>query len=304
MFDFFKSKLKKVVSAFGKFKFALGAKLKSLFSKKIDEASYQELEKTFYEADLGAKCSMELVEKIKELLRKNPEMSSNELLLEIKKELLSVIVEPQELALKKPHVIMIVGVNGSGKTTSIVKLANFYKKQNKKVLLVAADTFRAAAVEQLDAWAKRLDIDIVKSQIKADPSSVVFDALSSAKVKGYDVVLIDTAGRLHTKTDLMQELEKIKRVANKVVEDSPNETILILDATIGQNALDQAKIFNSFTPVSSILLSKLDGTAKGGIVIAVQKELKIPIKWVGIGETVEDLAPFEKEEFINALLDL
>jgi fused signal recognition particle receptor len=197
---------------------------------------------------------------------------------------------------------MVVGVNGAGKTTTIAKLANFYKNQDKKVLLVAADTYRAAAVDQLDIWAKKLEIDIVKSNKGADAASTVFDGLTKAKSKDIDIVIIDTAGRLHTKTNLMQELEKISRVSKKVIENSPNETILVIDATTGQNAIDQAKTFNSYTTISSIFLSKLDGTSKGGIVIAIQKDLKIPIQFIGVGEKIDDIEIFDSISFVDTLL--
>ncbi len=300
MFKFFKSKIKKIGSKLKKF--SIGKKLKDLFSKKIDEDLFEELEKILYESDLGAKTSIELTEKIKEIFKKNPQIQTEEILTLIKQELKKEIIPIKIEKENNPQVIMIVGVNGSGKTTSLAKLVNHYKNFGKKVLIAAADTYRAAAVEQVDTWAKRLDVNIVKSQMKSDPSSVVYDALEAAKARKADVVIIDTAGRLHTKTDLMHELEKIKRVSNKVIEGSPHETILVLDATTGQNALDQAKIFNKFTPISAIFLTKLDGTAKGGIVISIQKELKIPIKWVGTGETIEDIDLFDPEKFLDDLL--
>jgi fused signal recognition particle receptor len=196
----------------------------------------------------------------------------------------------------------MVGVNGGGKTTSLAKLAKHYQNLQKKVLLVAADTYRAAATEQLEKWAAKLHIDLIKSKQGSDPSAVVFDALSAAKARNIDVVLIDTAGRLQTKTDLMKELEKIRRICQKQVPHAPHETLLVVDATTGQNGLDQAKIFHQYTPIDGIILTKLDGSAKGGIVIAIQKELKIPILWVGLGEKEEDLVPFDAKEFVDALL--
>jgi fused signal recognition particle receptor len=300
MFKFFKSKIKKITLSLKRL--SIGKKLKELFSKKIDTNLFEELEKLFYESDLGVKLSCQLTDKIKDILRKNPNIQTNEILEIIKKELLKEIIFYQEKGLKKLHVIMIVGVNGSGKTTSIAKIAKYYQDQEKKVLLIAADTYRAAAIEQLEIWAKKLNIDIIKSTRGSDPSSVVFDGLCAAKARDIDIVIIDTAGRLHTNINLMQELEKIKRVSNKIIENAPHETILIVDATTGQNGIDQAKIFNNYTPISSIFLTKLDGSAKGGIVLSIQKELKVPIKWIGIGEKLEDISSFDPEKFIDDLL--
>ncbi|NGX63235.1 MAG: Signal recognition particle receptor FtsY [Candidatus Anoxychlamydiales bacterium] len=300
MFKFFKTKLKSVALSLKRL--SIGRKLKALFSKKIDAKLFEELEKLFYESDLGVKISVELTDKLKDILSKDPNISTDEILKILKNELLKEIVIYEEKELKKPHVIMIVGVNGSGKTTSIAKIANFYHEQNKKVLLIAADTYRAAAVEQLSKWAEKIGVDIVKSTQGSDPSSVVFDGLTAARNRDVDVVIIDTAGRLHTKINLMQELEKIKKVANKVIESSPHETILIVDATTGQNGVDGAKIFNSYTPISAFFLTKLDGTAKGGMVLSIQKELKVPIKWIGMGEKMQDIIPFDAEKFIDDLL--
>lgn len=302
MFDFFKSKIKSFTSFLKKF--SIGKKIKALFSKKIDEDLFLELEKLFYESDLGIKISLELTDKLKEILKKNPDLKIDEIIKIIKNELLKDTVSINDVSLKKPHIIMIVGVNGSGKTTSIAKLANHYQKMGKNVLLIAADTYRAAAADQLEIWAKKINIDIVRSLQGSDPSAVIFDGLNAAKARDIDVVIIDTAGRLHTKTNLMQELEKIKRVTKKVIEDAPNETILVIDATTGQNGIDQAKIFNEYTPLTSIFLTKLDGSAKGGIVLAIQREIKVPIKWIGLGEKIEDIAPFDAKSFIDDLLSL
>lgn len=304
MLSFFKSKLKKFSKSLTKVKFAIGSKVRSILSGKIDESSYEHLEQLFFESDLGAELSMDLVEKVKKAIKGNQEISAEQILSDMKQELLPFF--PQEnlsLIFKKtPYIALIVGINGSGKTTSIAKLAHLLKNEGKKVLVVAADTFRAAAIEQLEHWANTIGVDFIKSQPGSDPAAVVHDALVSAKAKQMDVVLIDTAGRLHTKTDLMQELEKVKRVCKKLVEDAPQETILVLDATTGQNGLDQVKIFHQFTPVSSIFLTKLDGSAKGGIVVAIQKELGIPVSWVGLGESKEDLVRFDAKEFLNTLL--
>ncbi len=282
----------------------LGQKIRFLFGAKIDEASYEELESLFYEADLGAPLSAELVEQIRALLKKNPDLPSDKILQEIRASLLRFFQPPLPIPPASPHIILIVGVNGSGKTTSLAKLAAHYRKQGKKVVIAAGDTFRAASVEQLERWAKAIGADLIKSQPNSDPSAVAFDALAAAKARGADVVLIDTAGRLQTKTELMQELAKIRRICDKQIPGSPQETLLVLDATIGQNALDQAKAFHSFTPLTGLILTKLDGSAKGGIAVAIQKELKIPILWTGTGEAAEDFQPFDAPAFIDALLNL
>lgn len=270
----------------------------------MDENLYEKLEKLFYESDLGVTISIDLTNKIKEIVKNEPDIKSDKILEKIKKELLKETHPYVEKEKTKPHVIMIVGVNGAGKTTSIAKVAKYYHDQDKKVLLIAADTYRAAAADQLELWAKKIGVEIVKSKHGSDPSSVVFDGLKASLARDVDVVIIDTAGRLHTKTNLMQELEKIKRVSNKVIENSPHETLLVIDATTGQNGIDQAKIFNSYTPISSIFLSKLDGTAKGGIVLSIQKEIKVPIKWIGIGEKLDDIAFFDAEKFVDDLLSI
>lgn len=296
--------LKKIVSPFTRIGSHLGQKIRSLFGAKIDESSYEELERLFYEADLGAALSAELVEKIRSLLKKQPDMQSERILQEIRSELLSFFTPPPQPIAASPFVSLIVGVNGSGKTTTLAKLASHYRKEGKKVLIAACDTFRAASVEQLERWAKAIGADLIKSQPNSDPSAVAFDALAAAKAREADIVLIDTAGRLQTKTELMHELAKIRRICDKQIPGSPHETLLVLDATIGQNALDQAQAFHSFTPLTGIVLTKLDGSAKGGIAVAIQKQLKIPILWAGVGEAAEDLQPFNAAPFIDALLNL
>ncbi|PIS03158.1 MAG: signal recognition particle-docking protein FtsY [Chlamydiae bacterium CG10_big_fil_rev_8_21_14_0_10_42_34] len=290
MFGFFK----KFLSPFAK-------KIRAIFSGAPDDAAFDSLEQLFYEADLGAATSAELVDKIRALYKKNPTVDTDQILSFVKEELLHGII-PYQPTQHKPHVILLVGVNGSGKTTTLAKLAAHYAKQGKKVLVAAGDTFRAAAVEQLETWAKRIGVDFVKSQPNSDPSGVAYDALSAAKSRGIDVVLIDTAGRLQTKLDLMNELAKVKRVCQKQIETAPHETLLVVDATIGQNAIDQAETFHKFTPISAIVLTKLDGSAKGGIAIAIQKKLNIPIQWVGTGEGADDLELFDPESYVNTLL--
>lgn len=289
--------IKKIFSPFSKIKSQLGAKIRSLFSRGIDDATLENLEQILYEADLGAKVATDLAEKIR---RQKPDLET--IIPFIKQELLKIFPIPSPVVFHSPHIVLIVGVNGSGKTTSIAKLAHFYKKQGKKVLIAAGDTFRAAAVDQLETWAKRIGCDIVKSQSHADPAAVAFDALSAARARNSDIVLIDTAGRLQNKTDLMHELAKLRRVCQKQIPESPHETLLVVDATVGQNALDQARIFHEFTPISGIILTKLDGSAKGGIAVSIQKDLNIPIRWVGMGEAEQDLIPFDVNAYLDALL--
>lgn len=277
----------------------LAKKIRSLFSNAPDDEAFEHLEQIFYEADLGAATSAELVEKIKGFYRNNP--TTEQILAFVKEELLKSF-PPQSVKSHSPHVILLVGVNGSGKTTTLAKLAARYVKEKKKVLVAAGDTFRAAAVEQLEMWAKRIGVDLVKSQSNSDPSGVAFDAIAAAKARGIDVVLIDTAGRLQTKTDLMHELAKVRRVCQKQIPDAPHETLFVLDATVGQNGIDQAKTFHQFAPLTGIVLTKLDGTAKGGIAVAIAKQLSLPIRWVGTGEGADDLEPFDAESYVTALL--
>ncbi len=297
MFKFFK----KLLSPFSKIKSNLGQKIRFLFSKPIDERSYEHLEEMLYEADIGPLLAMELVDKIKLELRKTQD--PQEILKFLKSELLKHFLTPPPLDMKTtPHVILMIGVNGSGKTTSLAKLAAKYHKMGKKVLIAAGDTFRAAAADQLERWADKLGVDLVKSKVHSDPSAVAFDALNAAIARKSDLVLIDTAGRLQNKLDLMQELAKLRKICEKQIPNAPHETLLVLDATVGQNALDQAKTFHKFTPITGIILTKLDGTAKGGIAVAIQKELKIPILYAGLGESEDDLVPFDPQSYIDALV--
>jgi len=307
MLNFLKSSYNKVKAALSKTGSLLGSKLRTLFSKQIDSHALEELEKLLYEADLGVQTATDLTQKIKELHASNPGMKGDDFIAAIRKEILDILKVPsndRQLTDSSPYIILIVGVNGNGKTTSVAKLAKKYQDNKKKVLVAAADTFRAAAMEQLEMWAHRLKIDIVKGAAKSDPASVVFDAVNAGKARQSDVVIIDTAGRLHTKTPLMQELDKIKRSCKKLVPDSPHETLLVLDATTGQNAVDQAKTFHQFTPLTGLILTKLDGTAKGGIVISIQRQLGIPVKYIGVGESIEDLEVFDAETYVDTLLGI
>lgn len=271
---------------------------------KIDEEFLEELEAVLISADVGIKTTMILMDKVRQGIKNKEINSPDDLKPFLRQELTLFLiegVEPLQLAENPPTVILVVGVNGVGKTTTIGKLAHYYKEQGKKVLLAAADTFRAAAVEQLEIWSDRSHVDIVKHEEGADPAAVVYDAVQAAKARKTDIMIIDTAGRLHTKSNLMEELKKMCRVVSREIPEAPHETLLVLDATTGQNAINQAKIFGEATGVTGVVLTKLDGTAKGGVVIAIKTELQIPVKWIGVGEGVSDLRPFNPEEFASAL---
>jgi fused signal recognition particle receptor len=274
-----------------------------IFSHKqlIDEELLEELEELLITADIGVQTAMKLVEKI----ASSKISDVDEIKSLLKAEILSILVpqatEPDE-TIGSPRVIMVVGVNGTGKTTTIGKLAARAAQTGQKVLIGAADTFRAAAIDQLVIWADRAGADIVKHQEMADPAAVAFDAVEAAKARGADLVLIDTAGRLHTKVHLMEELKKIKRAVSKNLPDAPHEVLLILDATTGQNAISQAELFDDALGVTGLALTKLDGTAKGGIVISICNTLKIPLKYIGIGEQIDDLQQFDAAKFVNALI--
>ena len=267
---------------------------------KIDDELLEELEELLITSDIGVQTTIELIERISKAKVKDVIQLKSVL----KKEILSIIEsdpDVSEVAGDTPHVVLVVGVNGVGKTTTIGKLAASADASGKKVLIAAADTFRAAAVEQLEIWADRANAEFVKHKENADPAAVAFDAVAAASARGCDLVLIDTAGRLHTKVNLMQELKKIKRSVAKQLAGAPHETLLVLDATTGQNALSQAKMFNETLEISGLVLTKLDGTAKGGIVIGICSALNLPLQYIGIGEQIDDLRPFDAEQFIDAL---
>lgn len=271
--------------------------------KQIDDDFLEELEELLITSDIGVQTAMDLMESIH---RQASKITGPEELKEILREqicaLLGDAATPADTPpTHKPHVIMVVGVNGVGKTTTIGKLAARSRQQGQSVLITAADTFRAAAIEQLGIWAERADADFVKHKENSDPAAVVFDGMEAAVARGNDVVFIDTAGRLHTKVNLMEELKKIKRIIAKKIPDAPHEVLLVLDATTGQNAISQAKLFHEAIGVTGLALTKLDGTAKGGIVVSICQSLKIPIKHIGVGESVEDLQPFDLEKFVQAL---
>ena len=274
-------------------------------SKKIDEnLIIEELEELLISADLGVKFTLQVLNDLRKDIKEKKIKENQEIRDFLKEKITGMIMKKNtEMPGRNdaPHTFMVVGVNGSGKTTTIGKLAYQYSLENKKVLLVAGDTFRAAAIEQLKIWAERTHSDFISHQDGADPSAVVFDSMKAAKARGKDVLIIDTAGRLHTNTNLMEQLKKIKRVICKEMEDGPHEILLIMDATTGQNGLSQAKMFHEALHLTGIVLTKLDGTSKGGIVVQIIDELKIPVKYIGIGEGLEDLKVFNPEEFANAL---
>jgi len=286
----------------------LFTKLKGLLSssRALETPPWEELEEVFIEADMGVKATQELIKELQEESRRRGVKDVSELY-EVLRDLLIKLLKPYEAPFelkdgKKPMVVLFVGVNGVGKTTTLAKLAYKYVSRGKKVMVAAADTFRAAAIEQLEILAKRAGASLIKHQQGSDPAAVTYDALSSAMAKGYDLLLIDTAGRLHTKEGLMEELKKIKRVLKKIDPVFPQETLLVLDATNGQNALIQAKTFHQEVGIDGIALAKLDGTAKGGILVAVAKELGLPIRFIGVGEGLGDLMDFSAEAFVKALL--
>lgn len=301
---FLKSKYEALTSSLKKTRNKFADKLRALFSTPIDESKLEELEAIFYEADLGVKLSKELIQKTRALLQKKNELTADEILHFLEQELTNDLL-PFDFSLKltpgATTVILVVGANGQGKTTAIAKLASLYKEEGKKVLVAAGDTFRAGAQEQLRLWAERIGCDIVSGNYKSDPAAVTFDAIQAAHARSIDVLLIDTAGRLENKTHLMKELEKIKRSCQKFNPAYPHETLLVLDATMGQHSLPYAKTFSEFTPLSGIILTKMDGTTKGGAALYLQKELNIPVKFVGTGETAKDIAPFDPKRFVHAL---
>lgn len=272
--------------------------------KKIDDDLFDELEEALITADLGVNTSMDIIEKLREAADEKKLRDSYELKSELNR-IMTEILEDGDNSVElygTPAVIMVIGVNGVGKTTSIGKLANLYKNQGKSVLIAAADTFRAAAIEQLEVWADRADVQIIKQQEGSDPAAVIFDAVNAAKARGIDVLLCDTAGRLHNKKNLMAELKKIYRILDRELPDSSKEVLLVLDATTGQNAVQQAEQFKEAADITGIILTKLDGTAKGGIVLAIKNDYNIPVKYIGVGEKIDDIEPFDPKEFVDAII--
>lgn len=287
----------------------LSGRLESLIrsSDRIDDDFWEEMEEILIQADVGVNTSLELVEKVQHEVKKQKLQEPEQVLAIIHQEVVNLLrfEEGSTLRLSEngPSIILVVGVNGAGKTTSIAKLAHQFKQEHKRVLLAAGDTFRAAAIDQLQIWADRIGVEIIKHQEGADPGAVVYDAINAARARRADVLIIDTAGRLQNKTNLMKEIGKVRKIIEREMPEAPHEVLLVLDATTGQNAISQAKIFAEATGVSGIILTKLDGTAKGGIVLAIAQELKIPVKYIGIGEGMEDLRPFAAEMFADALFE-
>lgn len=279
---------------------------------KVDDEVLDNLEEVLVTSDVGVNTTLKIIERIEERVSRDKYLGTEELNTLLREEIAGLLSEtnsgeatdfsiPKD---KKPYVVMVVGVNGVGKTTTIGKLAYQFKKQGLKVVLGAADTFRAAAIDQLEVWAKRVDVPIIKQKMGSDPASVAFDTLSSAVAENADVVLVDTAGRLHNKVNLMNELSKVKRVMQKVVPDAPHDVLLVLDGSTGQNAFEQAKQFTKATEVTSLAVTKLDGTAKGGVVIGISDQFQIPVKYIGVGEGIEDLQVFNKYEFVDSFFKL
>lgn len=273
--------------------------------KKIDEEFYEELEEILIGADVGVNTVMKLIEELRSEVRKRKIEEASELQPILSEKLVGLLKSEEDTSLKLPEsglaIILFIGVNGVGKTTTIGKMAHRFKQQGKKVLLAAGDTFRAGAIEQLEVWGQRVGVDVIRQQSGSDPAAVMFDAVHAAKQRGVDILLCDTAGRLQNKVNLMEELNKIYRVIRREVPDAPHEVLLVLDATTGQNALQQAKLFDEKTGLTGIVLTKLDSTAKGGIVIAIRQELGVPVKFVGLGEKMDDLQQFDSEQFVHAL---
>lgn len=270
---------------------------------RVDDNTLDAIEEALVESDMGVDTTLKIIDNLEERVLKDKYMSQDELVSLLRDEISKLVDEPEQLFdfEKKPYVILVVGVNGVGKTTTIGKMAAYFKAQGKKVILGAADTFRAAAVDQLTIWAERAGVDIVKQSMGSDPASVAFDTVKAAVSRGADVVIVDTAGRLHNRVDLMNELTKIRNVMRKVIPDAPHDVMLILDASTGQNAFQQAKEFSRATDITSLVLTKLDGTAKGGVVVGVSDQFHIPVKFIGVGEGIGDLKVFDKNEFVEKL---
>ncbi len=296
----------------------LASTKKSFFSKigtalvgktTIDEDLLDELEDVLIQSDVGVATTLKIIGALEARIAKDKYLGNDQLMQMLQEEIMKLLVSPEretdssqkELDQYQPYVVMVVGVNGVGKTTTVGKLAHFFKSQGKKVLLGAADTFRAGAIDQLQIWADRVGVSLVRQEMGSDPASVAFDTLQSAKAQGADLVFIDTAGRLHNKINLMNELSKVKRVMDKIIPEAPHEVLLVLDGSTGQNAFEQAKQFTAATEVTSLAITKLDGTAKGGVLLGISDQFQIPVKYIGVGEGLEDLQPFDKQNFITTL---
>jgi fused signal recognition particle receptor len=275
------------------------------FGKEIDRATLDDLEATLLGADLGTTTTHEILQKLREKADRKQIKNVDELKRLLKEEILAILAATDSQPVTRvdgaPEVILVVGVNGTGKTTTIGKLAQVFRSEGKTVLLCAADTFRAAAIEQLEIWGQRTGTEVIRTKAGGDPSAVLYDALQAASARHTDYVIVDTAGRLHTKTNLMAELEKMRRTAQRIIPGAPHETLLVMDATTGQNGLQQARQFTQSAGVTGIVLTKLDGTAKGGVVVAISREMGVPVRYVGVGEKVGDLLPFDPKDFVDSL---
>ncbi len=297
----------KLKSGLSKTRESISEQVNNVFSVfvKVDDELFENLEEALIMADIGVKTTEYIIETLRENVRKK-HITDGNLVKDELKNIISDILSEKDTSVDishKPAVILVIGVNGVGKTTSIGKIASHYKSQGKKVMLAAADTFRAAAIDQLDIWAERSNCDIIKHQENSDPASVIFDACNAAKARGTDILICDTAGRLHNKKNLMAELAKINKVIERELPGSSRETLLVLDATTGQNAVSQAKLFGETADITGIILTKLDGTAKGGIVISIAKEQNLPVKFIGVGEGIDDLQEFNSADFAKALFE-
>ena len=302
--------LERLKESVGKTRTELAARVEQLMTgnRPVDPELLKQLESALLSADIGVRTTKEMLAALRQQVNEHKLDSAAQLKSELKRQILKILeaptaANPDGKSVPPPRVTFVVGVNGTGKTTTIGKLSNRLKKEGASVILCAADTFRAAAIEQLEVWGRRSGVEVVKQKSGADPAAVIFDGLSAAKARNTDVVIVDTAGRLHTKSNLMAELEKMKRTAAKLVPDAPHDVLLVLDATTGQNGLNQAREFWSHAGVTGIVLTKLDGTAKGGIVVAIARELNLPIRFVGTGEKIDDLVPFDAPTYVNSLFD-
>lgn len=272
----------------------------------IDDDLLDEIEETLIMADVGVDTTEKLMTAVRKGIKRKEINGPEDLVPYLEKQIAAILTrdaadDAMHMAAEGPTVMLVIGVNGAGKTTTIGKLAAYYKAQGKSVMLAAADTFRAAAIDQLQVWGDRTGVPVIRHQEGSDPAAVAFDAVKAAKARGIDLLIVDTAGRLQTKANLMQELEKINRVIGREIKDAPHETLLVIDATTGQNAVSQAKLFTKAAPITGVVLTKLDGTAKGGVVIGIKDQLAMPVKWIGVGEQVDDLRPFNAEEYARAL---
>jgi fused signal recognition particle receptor len=303
--------LERLKQSVSKTRTELSARVEQLLTgnRPVDPQLLKELESALLSADIGVRTTKEVLAALREQVNEHKIDDADQLRQELKRQIARILTAPASATSSdgpntpSPRILFVVGVNGTGKTTTIGKLAHRWKKEGARVVLCAADTFRAAAIEQLEVWARRSGVEIIKQKSGADPSAVIFDALSAAQSRGADVVIVDTAGRLHTKSNLMAELDKMKRTAAKLVPGAPHDVLLVLDATTGQNGLNQAREFWSRAGVTGIVLTKLDGTAKGGIVVAIARELNLPIRFVGTGEHIDDLVPFDAQTYVNSLFD-